>query len=226
MDLSQLVASLPEEDVRRATAHASWSRPRSTSYERLAFVGDSLLDVIITQHLDRVFDQTDFGPGVLTRIRARVVSDETLRVVAQRIGLDVRAVELAPEDFHAHARTLVDTGKPLASMLEAIIAVCWRTHGPELTANAVIKTFAPELDQAELEPVDRKSMLQEVLAKTGETVVYRAGPPTGPSHQPTFEVEAVREPGGIVIGFGSGPSKKAAEAQAAGEALELMEGKS
>ena len=104
-------------------------------------------------------------------------------------------------------------------MLEAIIAVCWQVNGPEETAAAVVDTFQPEIENAVRTPADSKSLLQEHLAETAATVRYTAAAPTGPPHQPTFTVDAIREPGGQVIGHGVGPSKKAAEADAARDAL-------
>lgn len=221
--LELLIAELPEADLRHATAHASWAKPRSASYERLAFVGDTVLDYIVTRHLDREFETADFTPGQLTRIRARVVSDDSLRLAAKRIGLDEAAVRMAPESFTDQAKMLVSRGKPLASMLEAIIAVCWRASGEEATAAAVIETLRPELDAAVAEPVDPKSLLQEELAKAGRTVRYDGGEPEGPPHAPTFSVTAWSEPDGERIGSGSGGTKKAAEAAAAAAALELLE---
>ena len=223
MDLGDLLARLPDDSVRKATAHSSWARPRSESYERLAFVGDTVLDFIVTTHLDASFDPAQFGPGVLTRIRARVVSDDSLRSAAVRVGLDDEAVRLAPNEFYEQAKVLVSRGKPLASMLEAIIAVCWREIGPEETAEAVVATLAPELAAAVAEPVDAKSMLQEQLARTGQTVRYEGLSPEGPAHDPTFEVSAISEPEGTVLGTGSGSSKKAAETAAAVEALAALE---
>ncbi len=223
MDLGDLLAKLPDDSVRKATAHSSWARPRSESYERLAFVGDTVLDFIVTTHLDADFDPADFGPGVLTRIRARVVSDDSLRAAAARIGLDDEAVRLAPNEFREQAKVLVSGGKPLASMLEAIIAVCWREIGPEETAEAVLATLEPELTAAVAEPVDAKSMLQELLARKGQTVRYEAAEPEGPAHDPVFSVSALSEPGAVVLGTGSGGSKKAAETAAAVEALAALE---
>ncbi len=223
MDLGDLLAKLPDESVQKATAHSSWARPRSASYERLAFVGDTVLDFIVTTHLDEEFDPAEFSPGLLTRIRARVVSDDSLRAAAARIGLDEAAVEKAPNEFREQAKVLVSRGKPLASMLEAIIAVCWREIGPEETAQAVLATLAPEISAALAEPIDAKSLLQEHLARNGQTVRYDATGTDGPAHEPTFEVSAIAEPNGALLGTGSGSSKKAAETAAAVEALEKLE---
>ena len=173
----------------------------------------------MTLHLDREFPQAKVAPGVLSRIRAQVVADETLRLVAERIGLDVIAVALAPEDQRVQAEAVVSTGKPLASMFEALIAACWRHHGPELTSQAVIECLTPEIAAAVEHPVEVKSELQELLAKSSHTVRYEGTSQSGPSHAPVFVVTAIREPGGAKLGSGSGGSKKAAEIAAAQQAL-------
>ena len=204
------------------TAHAAWARSRASSCDRLAFVGDSLLSQIVTLHLDREFPQAKVAPGVLSRIRAQVVADETLRLAAERIGLDAIAVSLAPADQRSQAAAVVSTGKPLASMFEALIAACWRHHGPELTATAVIDCLSPEISAAVDHPVEVKSELQELLAKSSQTVRYEGISQTGPSHAPVFVVSAIREPDGASLGSGSGGSKKAAEIAAAQDALERI----
>jgi ribonuclease-3 len=204
------------------TAHSSWAQPRSSSYERLAFVGDSLLSQILTLHLDST-SSAEVSPGDLTRIRGRVVSDETLKEIAKEISLDRIAVEQAPDDRKSQAAALVETGKPLASMLEASIAACWRHHGAQLTSEAVSESFEGQIKLAMAEPSDFKSLLQELLARSAATVRYEVGKPLGPPHAPTFEVTAVRDPGGQQLGRGTGSSKKAAETAAAKAALDLLQ---
>jgi len=156
-------------------------------------------------------------------MRAKVVADETLRHAAARIGLDDLAVKLAPAASATQAKSVVATGKPLASMFEALIAACWEHHGAEATSQAVISCLKPELAAAALDPVESKSRLQEVLAQKAQTVRYEQIDQSGPPHAPVFTVEAVIEPTGEVAGTGSGTSKKLAEAVAAEAALGKLE---
>lgn len=158
----------------------------------------------------------------MTRLRAQVVSDSTLRSVALRIGLDRIVIASAPPDQAANAERMVAAGKPLASMFEAVIAACWEHFGPERTSSAVIGTLAAEIDRAEREPADQKSLLQEELARRGESVHYTEGAMTGPAHRPSFTAFAVRDGDGSVLGEGSGGSKKEAERNAAAAALESL----
>lgn len=204
------------------TAHSSWAQPRSSSYERLAFVGDSLLSQIVTLHLDRSMQGSGVTPGDMTRVRAQVVADSTLRSVAESIGLDRLAVANAPAQERENAERIVATGKPLASMFEALIAACWQHFGAEQTSVAVIDSLSAQIAAAQQEPLDEKSMLQELLARAGDGVQYVGAAPEGPPHQPTFEVKAVLESDGRVIGRGRGSSKKSAERKAAAQALESI----
>jgi ribonuclease-3 len=204
------------------TAHASWAPVRTDSYERLAFVGDSLLSQIVTLHLDREYPREEFTPGTLTRIRAKVVSDDTLHSVASELGLGEIAVALAPESDSGSARALVSSGKPLASMLEALIAACWQVHGPQATSAAVIEALSEPLARAARQPADPKTLLQERLARAGSTVRYQGSRAESPDHAPVFDAVAFREPEGTEIGSGRGTSKKAAEVAAAEQALAVM----
>lgn len=213
--------ALPADLLVRATAHASWAQPRSESYERLAFVGDSLLSQIVTLELHRTYTGPDDTAGKLTRIRAGVVADSVIRDVALSIGLDRVAVDCAPEGERANAARLVSSGKPLASMFEALIAACWFHHGEERTSAAVISTLADVIERARVEPADEKSLLQEELARRGDTVSYQSQRKGGPAHQPEFEATAILGSDGSRLATGRGPSKKLAERQAA--ALSLQE---
>lgn len=206
------------------TAHASWATPRSESYERLAFLGDSLLSQIITLHLYSSFSKETDTAGVLTRMRAQLVADASLRVAAERIGLDRMAVEAAPVSERENAERLVGTGKPLSSMFEALIAACWIEFGPEQTSRAVIETLRNEILAARDEPADEKSLLQEELARHGDSVRYEASKASGPPHKPVFQAVAIRVSDGTQLGEGSGSSKKAAERQAAAMALSFLVG--
>lgn len=215
--------ALPVELLAEATAHASWAPSREVSYDRLAFVGDSLLAGMVTLHLDSTCPREEFPPGVLSRIRASVVSDETLRAVAARIGLDSLAVANAPGDAAVQASEIVATGKPLASMMEAVIAACWQHHGATATSAAVIGELLPAIAEATAAPVEAKSMLQELLARQGSTVRYETVRSGGTEHAPEFRSDAIREPGEALLGSGEGPSKKAAESEAARVAIEALE---
>ena len=200
--------------------HASWTDLRARSYERLAFLGDSVLGLAVTTHLYPRLGET-FGPGRLTKIRAQAVSGRSCRVVAERLNLPERMRAQAPPDHHGPAtEQLLQTERVLASVVEAVIGACYLHHGFELTAAGVVETFQPEIEEALNSPADFKSALQEQLARRRATVTYRVIDEEGPPHERTFRVAAVVE--GSEVARGSGRSKKDAEQAAAEAALESM----
>ena len=217
--LRELYESLPDDLARHALTHSSWTDRRADSYERLAFLGDSVLGLAVTTHLWPRLDEDDFGAGRLTKIRAQAVSGRACRRVAERLRIPERMTDLAPEVTPANAQ-LVKTERVLASVIEAVIGACYLEHGYERTSAAVVEAFAPEIERALEEPADYKSVLQERLARRGETVVYEVTAEEGPPHDRTFEVAAVVA--GAELSRGSGKSKKDAEQAAASAALDSM----
>ncbi|HEX5145407.1 MAG TPA: putative dsRNA-binding protein [Conexibacter sp.] len=208
--LADLLDRLPDDLARQVVTHSSWTERRSDSYERLAFLGDSVLSLAVTTHLYPRLEAERFGAGRLTKIRAQAVSGRSCMAVAERLGM--------PERLRAAA--LVGTERVLASVIEAVIGACYLAFGYETTADAVVEAFAPEIAQALEHPVDFKSALQERLARRGELVAYAVTTEEGPPHDRVFTVDATVA--GIEVGRGQGRSKKDAEQEAARVALEAM----
>jgi len=200
--------------------HSSWTERRSDSYERLAFLGDSVLSLAVTTHLYPRLEAERFGAGRLTKIRAQAVSGRSCMAVAERIGMPERLRAAAPEATGQNADALVRTERVLASVIEAVIGACYLAFGYEDTATAVVEAFAPEIEEALEHPVDFKSALQERLARRGELVAYDVTAEEGPPHDRVFTVEATVA--GVEVGQGQGRSKKDAEQEAARVALEAM----
>jgi ribonuclease-3 len=219
--LRRLLDELPEELSVPAFTPASWTTQRSESYERLAFLGDSVLALAVTAHLYPRLEADRFGAGRLTKIRAQAVSGRACRNVAERLGVPERLREAAPAGASSTAPALVATERVLASVIEAVIGACYLAFGYERTARAVVEAFTPEIEDALVRPVDFKSALQELLARRGEVVSYDVVDEQGPPHDRTFSVTA--RIGGEAVGRGSGRSKKDAEQEAAHAALETLE---
>jgi ribonuclease-3 len=219
--LRELFDGLPEELRRQALTHASWVSRRADAYERLAFLGDSVLGLAITTHLWPLLDADCHGAGELTKIRAQTVSGRACRGVAERLGVPDRLRELAPDPTPAN-ELLARTERVLASIMEAIIGACYLEHGYDTTAAAVVDAFAPEVAVALEGPQDHKSALQEQLARHGETVSYTVLAEEGPPHDRIFEMAAIV--GGVEVARGSGRSKKDAEQAAASAALVKISG--
>jgi len=212
--LTALLDALPEDLGRQVFTHASWSSRRSDSYARLAFLGDSVLELAISAHMYPRLEAERHGAGQLTKIRAQTVSGASCRAVAERLGVPDRLRAGAPEGADAD----LSSERVLASITEAIIGACFLHHGYEQTAAAVVSAFAPELQEALEHPVDFKSTLQERLAQRGETVEYELVAESGPPHDRVFQMRATA--GGRVSAEGSGRSKKQAEQDAAQRLLD------
>ena len=219
--LQELLDDLPQDLAAAVFTHASWTARRSESYERLAFLGDSVLSLAVTSHLYPRLEAERFGPGRLTKIRAQAVSGRSCREVADRLGVPQRLSAAAPAGMASTVPALVSTERVLASVIEAVIGACYLSFGYERTAEAVIEAFAPEIEQALEHPVDFKSTLQELLAQRGETVTYTVTAEHGPPHERTFEVAATVA--GRSLSSGAGRSKKHAEQQAARRAIEQLQ---
>jgi ribonuclease-3 len=219
--LRELLDGLPGELATSVFTHASWTARRSDSYERLAFLGDSVLALAVTSHLFPRLEADRFGPGRLTKIRAQAVSGRSCREVAERLGVPERLSAAAPPGVASTVPALVGTERVLASVIEAVIGACFLTYGYDRTAAAVVAAFTPEIEDALEHSVDFKSALQERLARKGALVTYDVVDEQGPPHDRVFSVSATIA--GVEVSRGTGRSKKDAEQEAAQVALEALE---
>jgi ribonuclease-3 len=217
--LEQLLDELPEELRRQAFRHSSWVEHRAEAYERLAFLGDVVLSLAVSDHLFPRFER--YGAGRLTKVRAQAVSGSSCARVARALGVPDELRAAAPEGTGRTADVLVDSERVLASVCEAIIGASYLAFGLERTAPAVVESFRGEIEQALENPVDYKSVLQERLARRAEVVAYRTVSEEGPAHDRSFI--AVAEVDGQELGRGEGKTKKAAEQEAALHALDTLD---
>jgi ribonuclease III len=217
--LAELLDELPADLRAHALTHASWVEQRAESYERLAFLGDVVLSLAVSDHLFPRFER--YGAGRLTKVRAQAVSGASCARVAEGIGVPDRLRQAAPEGTGRSAEMLVESERVLASVCEAIIGASYVAFGLERTAPAVVRSFGREIDEALERPIDFKSLLQERLARRAEVVLYRIDTEQGPAHDRSFI--AVAEVAGQEVGRGEGKTKKAAEQEAALHALDSMD---
>jgi ribonuclease-3 len=214
--LGRLIDALPRERLEHVFTHTSWAPDRASSYERLEFLGDSVLELAIAKELyDRYPDASE---GRLAKIRSHVVSRQSCAAVARELGLGERLGEaavagLAPEEL---AR-IVKSGNVTAALLEAAIAAPFLEHGYEPIAPAIVAAFSDRIEYARTSHVDHKTELQEALAKTGRTVSYLVLDVEGPAHERRFSCAAQID--GVEVGTGTGRTKKEAEQAAAQQAL-------
>ena len=161
--LEELLAELPDDLRRQVFTHSSWVDHRAEAYERLAFLGDVVLSLAVSDHLYPRFER--YGAGRLTKVRAQAVSGWSCARVARSLGVPDELRKAAPEGTGRTAEMLVDSERVLASVCEAIIGAAYLTFGLARTAPAVVESFRGEIEQALENPVDYKSVLQERLAR-------------------------------------------------------------
>jgi len=190
------------------------------SYERLEFLGDSVLELAVARALFE--GHPDFEEGQLAKIRSHVVSRRSCAVVARDLDLDTllvdRGVGVPKEELERLSRNT----NVLAALLEAALAALFLEHGFEAIEDSVVAAFQGRIQYAINEHVDYKTELQELLARAGRQVSYAVVDTEGPPHERVFTAAATID--GEQAGTGRGRSKKEAEQEAAREALEGMGG--
>jgi ribonuclease-3 len=217
--LARLIDELPKRRDERVFTHSSWAPDRTLSYERLEFLGDSVLELAIARAL---YDShPDFSEGRLAKIRSHVVSRQSCAVVARELDLGQRLQERGANELpDDELGRLVRNRNVLAALLEAALGALFLEHGFEKIDKAVVDAFAGRIDYALTSFVDHKTELQEALARAGRSVKYEIVELEGPPHERRFTCVAMID--GEQLGIGSGPSKKAAEQEAAQQALAAL----
>jgi ribonuclease-3 len=218
-ELTRLIGELPDDLLENVFTHSSWAPDRASSYERLEFLGDSVLELAIARALYDTYP--DFSEGRMAKIRSHVVSRASCAVVARELGLGQlmiqRGTGLVPEE---ELTNLARNRNVLAALLEASLAGIYLVHGFEQVRDAVVAAFEGRIAYALTSHVDHKTELQEELARRGLQVAYTVLDVQGPPHDRIFRCAAVIE--GVERGVGTGRSKKAAEQAAAREALDQL----
>lgn len=220
--LSALIGELPDDLRRQALTHSSWTERRVDSFERLAFLGDSVLGLAVATRVYESFEK--LAAGGLTKVHNQAVSGVSCADIGLQLGVPKMLRENEPDEMVAAipAAILLEGGRPLPEATEALIGACYVAFGFERTAAAVAEAFEPRIELASETRIDFKSALQELLAQRGARVTYEVIAATGPPHRRTFEVVAIVED--EQVGTGKGRSKKAAEQIAAEEALAHLGG--
>ena len=205
--------------LQNALAHSSYANERwhdsLKSNERLEFLGDSILGMVTAEYLYRNFPERPEGD--LTRMRADMVCEQALAVVADRIDLG-RHLLLGNGEQTGGGR---HRDSILADAVESVIAACFLDGGME-PARKFIDTFVlTEVPVEKLRNTDYKTALQELVQqKKNQVLSYRLVGETGPDHDKQFQVEVFLN--GVVCGGGIGRSKKRAEQEAARTAIEKL----
>jgi len=217
-ELERLLEALPAERLEPVFTHSSWAPDRASSYERLEFLGDSVLELAVARALFERFP--DFSEGRLAKIRSHVVSRASCAVVGGELGLGQRLAERADGIAEDELERLSRNRNVLAALLEAALAALFLEHGFEPIQAAIVDAFADRIEYAATGHVDHKTELQEALARRGRQVSYSVVQVEGPPHDRHFTCAATID--GEQVGLGTGQSKKAAEQEAARQALESL----
>jgi ribonuclease III len=199
--------------------HTSWASERGASYERLEFLGDSVLELAVAHSLYE--RHPDFSEGKLAKVRSHVVSRASCAEVARKLELGRRLVERTAEQSQEELERLARNRNVLAAVIEAALGALFLQHGFAAIEDAVVDAFSEQIEHALTTRVDHKTDLQEVLARSGKHVNYVEIAAAGPPHERHFTCAAVIH--GEEAGRGEGPTKKAAEQEAAREALATLE---
>lgn len=202
--------------LEEALTHSSYVNGKHNSNERLEFLGDSVLSVVVSKYL---FESLDVPEGKLTKIRAKLVCEDSLYEFAKQIDLGAR-IKLGKGEENTGGR---DRRSILADAFEALIAAIYLDGGLE-EARTFIMRFIPSIDEIKNGRLifgDYKTVLQEIIQQNPEErIEYEITGECGAAHQRVFTANVLLN--GQAIGTGSGKSKKEAEQAAAKEAVSLM----
>lgn len=205
------------ELLRLALTHRSVSSddPSRNDNERLEFLGDAVLQLVITDMLYETYPH--LAEGQLAKVRAAVVSKPTLAEIARVLEIGSH-VELAPGEDRSGGR---DKDSILADALEAIIGAVYLDAGIDSARSMILAHWADRIAEKARRPgiKDYKTRLQEVLARDATRPVYETEG-SGPDHDRWFTATVLVD--GSRLGTGEGKSKKDAEQAAAGKALESL----
>jgi len=191
-----------------ALTHASYAKEHGgESYERLEFLGDAVLQLIMSEYF---YKHAQMKEGEMSKIRAGYVCENALFAYAERAGL-VKQIKLGQGLINSVNVAIV------ADVFEAVVAAIYLTSGYSKAKAFVLDVAGEDLKNDHGYMQDYKSYLQELVQTTQQSVNYEVIKETGPAHNRTFKVEVIVE--GITFGVGTGKSKKEAEQNAAADAI-------
>ena len=224
MDLEQFLQNMeiPYSNIdifKEAFTHPSYANEnklKNHDYERLEFLGDAVLQYHVSRHLFVLYQ--DLPEGRLTKLRAKLVREESLARFARELNLGT-LIFLGAGEINNGGR---DRDSVLADIFEALIgAVCYDC-GPEYVEKILEITIYKHVEDVNYDEItDFKTRLQELIqADQRKTVTYDLISATGPSNNPVFEMAVKMDD--MILGVGIGSSKKRAEQKAAKDALNKL----
>ncbi len=190
-----------------AVTHSSFTNenPSYPDYERLEFLGDAVLEVIISEYL---YKEKHLEEGVMTRMRASYVCEEACATYTKALGLDADIKVGSGEEIN---ETI------MADVFEAFTAAIYLDRGFDFVKEFILNIIVPYIEKEVDFLHDYKSTLQELVQTEKKSVIYEIIEESGPSHNKTFT--SIVKVDGIIMGKGTGSSKKSSEQEAAKDAL-------
>ena len=208
----------PTKDDRllEAMTHRSFAVEKNLQFDnqRLEFLGDAVLEIILTDYLFTLYPDAD--EGIMTKMRSALARESTLALLAKKLELgDTLLVGHGEAESGGGSRV-----STLADLFEAVIGALYLNAGFETTKSVVTELFAADYPDPKklLAVINPKGALQEYTQRRwGQTPVYQVLQVSGPDHDPDFKVQVVLK---NYSATGSGNSRKAAESEAANSLLE------
>ena len=196
-----------KKNLEIALTHTSYSNEHHVeNYERLEFLGDAVLELIMSEYL---FESFDYPEGKMTKIRSSYVCEHALYEYAKEIGY-IPYIRVGNGQIHDVNETII------ADVFEAILGAIYLECGLNTAKKYIIDIIKPYIDNKVNLYSDYKSLLQEMVQTDKKSLEYKLISETGPAHDKTYAVEVLVD--GICFGKGTGKSKKEAEKNAAYDA--------
>lgn len=200
----------------QAFIHTSYAYENNLdkSYETLEFLGDAIVDAIISDYL---YKSNEYQEGEMTKIRASYVCENALYEYATDLNFS-DYIKVGRGEKHAKGEYKKAI---LADVFEAFVAAMYLDLGYEKTKATTLKIIAPYIENKNIRLFnDYKSVLQEAVQTDRKSLTYELINESGPAHDKTFTVSVIVDE--VVLGTGEGRSKKEAEQEAAKKALSIL----
>ncbi len=191
-----------------AFTHTSYSNEHSNceSYERLEFLGDAVLELIISDYL---YNEKHLEEGTMTKMRSSYVCEEACATYSNDLGFD-KYIRLGSGENGASITILAD-------VFESFIGATYLDQGFDFTSRLVLNIITKYINKGVDFLHDYKSELQELVQTVKKSVIYEVIDEKGPAHDKVFTCQVKVDD--VIMGVGTGTSKKSAEQQAAKVAL-------
>lgn len=213
MDLTKYGIEKDNKLLDIALTHTSYANEHGVeSYERLEFLGDAVLELVISEYF---YKKTDFAEGQMSKKRSMYVCEEALDVYAKSINL-ASYIKVGNGMVNGINSTIV------ADVFEAVIACIYLNNGLSKAKEFIYDLIIPKIEEGNVYLSDYKSYLQELVQTTQRSLEYVLIREEGPAHDKLFEIEVQID--GIIYGKGIGKSKKEAEQNAAKDAIKKSSG--